>query len=85
MFFILGFCIFAHGFYSRPNLFDEFNRLHPGRYQEGQLRSLQRQVKAWKEEHVEAKPKAAFFEQVHTAGRMLQLDWFYPKSFTVTI
>jgi hypothetical protein len=47
-------------------LFDELQRRFPGRFQDGQLRTLQRKIKAWKA--VEGPPKEVFFDQVHTPG-----------------
>jgi hypothetical protein len=45
----------------------------PGRYQEGQLRTLQRHVQAWRVRH--GPGQEIMFPQVHLPGRMAQSDF----------
>ncbi len=47
-------------------LFEELQRRYPGRFSEGQLRTLQRRVKAWR--GLEGPSKEVFFPQVHAPG-----------------
>lgn len=67
------------------SLLDELLRRYPGDYNMGQLRSLQRRLKAWKNANGIVTPKPIYFEQIHHAGECLQIDWFHPKSFSVTV
>ena len=46
---------------------------HPGRYQAIQLRTLQRQIAAWRAQH--GPEKEVFFPQVHEPGRAAQSDF----------
>ena len=64
-------------------LFEDLQRRYPGRFSDGQLRTLQRRVKAWRA--LEGPPKEVFFPQVHKPGRLCQSDFTYMKSVGVTI
>jgi hypothetical protein len=64
--------------------FEDLDRRYPGRFEEGQLRSLQRRFRQWKLEHGHCH-KPVYFEQEHDPGRLLELDWFRPRDFEVTI
>jgi len=64
-------------------LFTELQRRHPGRFEDGLLRTLQRRVKAWREHH--GKRPELFFPQDHLPGERIQLDWFDAKSLGITI
>lgn len=63
---------------------EELLRLYPGQFEERHLRSLQRRFRDWREENGHG-AKAVYFEQRHEPGRLLQLDWFHPRDFEVTI
>jgi len=67
------------------SIFEELCRRYPGRFAEGQLRTLQRRVGEWKREHGRERRVEIYFAQEHEPGRLLQLDWFHPKSFEVSI
>ena len=54
-------------------LFKDLQRRHPGEYQDGQLRTLQRRVKQWRA--LEGPPKEVFFEQRHEPGELCQSDF----------
>jgi hypothetical protein len=56
---------------------------HPGRYQEGQLRSLQRQIASWRMQH--GPEREVMFPQVHEPGRMAQSDFTHMGDLHVTI
>jgi transposase len=64
-------------------LFDDLQRRHPGRFQDGQLRSLQRKVKHWRA--TEGPAKEVYFEQVYTPGERSQSDFTYMNTLGVTI
>lgn len=64
--------------------FEDLLRRYPDRFDEGQLRSLQRRFRRWKLTHGHNR-KPVFFEQEHEPGRMMQLDWFHPRDFEVRI
>ena len=47
-------------------IFEDLQRKHPGRFQDGQLRTLQRRIKAWRA--LEGPSKEVFFPQQHVPG-----------------
>ncbi|MGH9697488.1 MAG: IS21 family transposase [Bryobacteraceae bacterium] len=55
----------------------------PGRYQEGQLRTLQRHVQAWRVRH--GPGQEVMFAQQHVAGRMAQSDFTVMNALGVTL
>ena len=68
---------------NAKTLFDELCRLHPERYQEGQLRTLQRHVRTWRAER--GPEKEIFFPQEHLPGKVAQLDFTRALELKVTI
>lgn len=64
-------------------LFDHLIELHPGRYEDGQLRTLQRRLKQWRA--AEGPPKDLFFPQRHRPGEAMQTDFTRAKSLEITI
>jgi len=64
-------------------LFEHLVATHPGRYQEGQLRTLQRRVKQWRAEY--GPPKEILLPQQHRAGEALQTDFTWAGELGVTI
>ena len=56
---------------------------YPGRFQEGQLRTLQRKVKKWK--GLEGEPKEVFFAQIHKPGDLCASDFTHMDELKVTI
>jgi len=64
-------------------LLEALQREHPDRYQDGQLRTLQRHVKQWRAEH--GPDREVFFPQEHRPGEAAQLDFTYAASLGVTI
>lgn len=64
-------------------LFEWLQRKYPGRFQDGQLRTLQRGVKAWRATAGPA--KEVFFRQVHEPGRLCASDFTHMTSLGVTI
>lgn len=64
-------------------LFEWLQRRYPGRFQEGQLRTLQRRVRQW--EATAGPPKEVFFAQTHHPGRLGPSDFTHMTSLGVTI
>lgn len=64
-------------------LFDLLLEKYPGRYEEGQLRTLQRRVKAWRAEH--GPDKDVVLAQLHRPGEAAQTDFTWTSELAVTI
>jgi hypothetical protein len=64
-------------------LFDYLRRQYPGRFQDGQLRTLQRRVKVWRA--TEGPGKEVFFAQQHHPGRLSASDFVHLTDLGVTI
>jgi len=64
-------------------LFEDLQRRYPGRYMDGQLRTLQRRVKRWRA--LSGPPKEVFFPQVHERGELGQSDFTHMADLGVTI
>ena len=63
-------------------LFEWLCEQHPGRYQEGQLRTFQRHVATWRALN---QKQVAILEQVHRPGEVLQTDGTWLTKLGVTI
>ena len=64
-------------------LFRELCRRHPGRFQAGQLRTLQRRVREWRLHH--GTERAVYFEQVAVPGREAAFDFTDASDLAVTL
>jgi Integrase core domain len=64
-------------------LFEWLQRRYPGRFEDGQLRTLQRRVRRW--EATSGPPKEVFFAQIHHPGRLCASDFTHMTSLGVTI
>jgi hypothetical protein len=64
-------------------VFDFLCRQHPGRFQEGEVRSLQRRIKAWRARC--GPSQEVMFVQHHLPGRQAQSDFTYMSSLGVMI
>jgi hypothetical protein len=64
-------------------LFQDLQRRFPDRFKGGQLRALQRRIKAWRAEQGPA--KEVFFDQVHHPGRLCASDFTHCEQMRVTI
>lgn len=64
-------------------LFDALVERSPGRYEEGQLRTLQRHIKRWRAE--EGPEKRVFFAQAHRPGEAAQTDFTSTGELAITI
>jgi hypothetical protein len=64
-------------------LFQELQRRFPGRFQDGQLRTLQRKVKTWRA--LEGPAKEVFFPQIHYPGVLCQSDFSHMAELGITL
>lgn len=64
-------------------LFEDLLEANPERYQEGQLRTLQRRIRRWRAEH--GPDKRVFFVQRHRPGEAMQTDFTWLKHLGITI
>jgi hypothetical protein len=64
-------------------LFAELQREHPGKFEDGQLRTLQRRVKQWRA--LQGPHKEVFFAQVHEPARLCASDFTHCTDLAVTI
>jgi len=64
-------------------LFDELRRLHPERYKDGQLRTLQRQARRWRAQR--GPEREIFFPQEHLTGQLAQTDFTSTDELGITI
>ena len=64
-------------------LFEDLQRRFPGQFPDGQLRTLQRKIKAWRA--TEGPPKEVFFDQVHTPGELCASDFTCMNDLHVTL
>jgi hypothetical protein len=64
-------------------LFEDLCERYPGRYGEGQVRTLQRRVKQWRAMH--GPEQVLFFEQRHRPGEAIQTDFTHAGVLGITI
>jgi len=64
-------------------LFEHLQRTYPGRYSDGQLRTLQRRIKTWRSCHGPA--KQIYFPQIHYPGELCQSDFTSMNRLGITI
>ena len=64
-------------------IFEALLRKEPGRYQEGQLRTLQRHIRRWRGQR--GPEKEVFFPQQHRPGERLQTDFTVCDGLGVTL
>lgn len=64
-------------------VFEELQRRDPGKYEEGQLRTLQRRIKGWRA--VKGPSKEVFFEQRHAPGQLSASDFTHMSELEVRI
>jgi hypothetical protein len=64
-------------------LFEDLQRRSPGRFGDGQLRTLQRRVKIWRA--LQGPPREVFFPQVHSPGALCQSDFTSMNALGITI
>jgi hypothetical protein len=64
-------------------LFQMLQRKYPGRFQDGQVRTLQRRVRIWRAQ--EGPAKEVFLAQEHRPGRLCQSDFTHLSDLGITI
>jgi hypothetical protein len=64
-------------------VFEYLQRQNPGRFQDGQLRTLQRRVKVWRA--TDGPAREVFFAQQHPPGRLGASDFTHMEELGVTI
>jgi len=64
-------------------IFEEIQRKYPGRYSDGQIRTLQRRIKQWKA--LEGPHKEVYFPQKHKPGELCASDFTRLSKLGVTI
>lgn len=64
-------------------LFEELCARRPGKYEEGQLRTMQRRIRSWR--GTEGPPKEVYFSQEHRPGEAFQTDFTEGKSLGITV
>ncbi len=64
-------------------LFALLGTLHPGRYQAGQVRTLQQHIAAWRAQH--GPTQEVMFPQIHRPGVDAQSDFTHMESLSVTL
>ncbi|MCK5616939.1 IS21 family transposase [Candidatus Pacearchaeota archaeon] len=69
--------------FEAKTIFEALQREHPGKYADGQLRTLQRHIKIWRA--TEGPPKEVFFPQKHYPGQLCASDFTDMSSLGITI
>lgn len=64
-------------------IFEYFQEKYPGKFHDGQLRTLERRVKEWKLQN--GKSKLLSIPQEHIPGNLMELDWTYMNELQITI
>jgi hypothetical protein len=64
-------------------LFEYLQDREPGRFSEGQIRTLQRRIKNWR--GLEGPPREVFFAQDHYPGELCQSDFTHCRELAITI
>lgn len=64
-------------------IFEEIRRRHPGRFGDGQLRTLQRRIRLWRALH--GPEQEVFFSQIYRPGEQCQSDFTEMNSQAITI
>jgi hypothetical protein len=64
-------------------IFEDLQRRNPGRFADGQLRTLQRRIKVWRA--LEGPAKEVFFTQLHHPGELSQSDFTHMTKLGITI
>jgi hypothetical protein len=65
------------------SLFEWLQREHPGRFSDGQIRTLQRRIKLWRV--TEGPAREVYFGQVHVAGRLCASDFTHMTELGITL
>jgi transposase len=68
---------------NAKTILEHLQETKPGRYQDGQLRTLQRHIRRWRAES--GPPKEIFFPQEHRPGEAMQTDFTHTGELKITI
>jgi len=69
--------------FEAKTLFEDLQRRYPERFSDGQIRSLQRRIKAWRA--LEGPQKEVFFPQVHDPGKLCEFDFTRKGKLEITM
>lgn len=69
--------------FEAKTIFEWLQREYPGRFSDGQLRTLQRRIKRWRA--LKGSPKEVFFPQEHHPGALCESDFTYMNDLEITI
>jgi len=69
--------------FEAKTLFDDLQHRFPGKFSDGQLRTLQRRVKRWRS--LEGPSQEIFFPQLHHPGELAQSDYTHMGKLGITI
>jgi hypothetical protein len=64
-------------------IFQDLQHRYPGKFQDGQLRTLQRRIRVWR--GLYGPDQEVYFPQVHYPGRVSQSDFTWMNSLDITI
>ena len=64
-------------------IFQDLQRRNPGKFQDGQLRTLQRRIRVWR--GLYGPDNEVYFPQIHYPGRIGQSDFTWMNSLDITI
>ena len=64
-------------------IFEHLQQAHPGRFSDGQVRTLRRRISYWRA--TEGPPREVFFAQEHRPGELCQSDFTHCRELGVTI
>jgi len=73
----------VHPGLQAQTLLGALQRKYPGRFQDGQVRTLQRRIKTWRA--LEGPAKEVFFSQVHEPGRLCASDFTHLSELGITL
>ena len=72
-----------HRVLEARTLLTELEKRHPGGFNEGQVRTLQRRMRQWRALH--GPEREVFFQQEHVPGRECAIDFTHGKELGVTV
>ncbi len=64
-------------------IFEDLQRRNSGKFEDGQLRTLQRRIKNWRA--IDGPSKEIFFPQIHKPGKLCQSDFTHMNKLDITI
>ena len=64
-------------------IFTYLQEKYPGKFHDGQLRTMERRVKQWR--LTEGKPQIVSIPQIHKPGELMELDWTNMNRLKITI